>query len=387
LNPVGGASFILFAFVQWCITRIFIRHAGIRFAGKPRALVQIALGVFAVLVLAGYLCTMSDLTSRWGLPPHPALIIGAICFAHLIAATFALAIYGLMKFARRSLNAATDTGRRRVLNAAGNALMASPFVVIGYGTLVQRTDLRVREIDIPLPRLHPDLDGIGLLQISDIHLSPFLSEAEFARVIDAACELRPHATLITGDLISSCDDPLDACIRQLARLKADAGVFGCMGNHERYAGAEETTQRWAARAGIRFLRGQAQPVRFGGAVLNFAGVDYQSMAGRKSYLRGAERLIDSGACNVLLSHNPDVFPVAAQQGYNLMLAGHTHGGQVTVEILDRSINPARFLTPYVYGLYRLGASAAYVTRGIGTIGLPARIGAPPEICMLRLRKA
>ena len=94
-----------------------------------------------------------------------------------------------------------------------------------------------------------------------------------------------------------------------------------------------------------------------------------------------------GAVNVLLSHNPDVFPVAAHQGYNLLLAGHTHGGQVSVEILDQDINPARFFTPFVYGLYRSGGAAAYVTRGIGTIGIPARIGAPPEISLLRLRKA
>jgi hypothetical protein len=93
------------------------------------------------------------------------------------------------------------------------------------------------------------------------------------------------------------------------------------------------------------------------------------------------------ACNVLLSHNPDVFPVAAEQGYNLLLAGHTHGGQVNVEILDQSINPARFVTPFIYGVYRERASTAYVTRGIGTIGIPTRLGAPPEISVLRLRKA
>jgi predicted MPP superfamily phosphohydrolase len=71
----------------------------------------------------------------------------------------------------------------------------------------------------------------------------------------------------------------------------------------------------------------------------------------------------------------------------LLLAGHTHGGQVTVEILHESVNPARFFTPYTYGLYRSGAATGYVTRGIGTIGLPTRIGAPPEISVLRLRKA
>jgi hypothetical protein len=118
-----------------------------------------------------------------------------------------------------------------------------------------------------------------------------------------------------------------------------------------------------------------------------AGVDYQPLFQKANYLRNAARLVVPGETNLLLSHNPDVFPVAARQGYNLMLAGHTHGGQVSVEILDQAINPARFFTPYVYGLFRQGPAAAYVTRGIGTIGIPARIGAPPEISLLRLRKA
>jgi predicted MPP superfamily phosphohydrolase len=128
-------------------------------------------------------------------------------------------------------------------------------------------------------------------------------------------------------------------------------------------------------------------LRFGNATLHVAGVDYQPLINRANYLRGAERLLVPGETNLLLSHNPDVFPVAARQGYNLMLAGHTHGGQVSVEILNQAINPARFITPYFYGLYRIGPAAAYVTRGIGTIGIPARIGAPPEISLLRLRKA
>jgi predicted MPP superfamily phosphohydrolase len=193
--------------------------------------------------------------------------------------------------------------------------------------------------------------------------------------------------VVTGDLISGHSDPLDACIRQVARLKADAGIFGCMGNHERYAKAEAYTEQASARLGIRFLRDRAQPLRFGKAVLNLVGQDFQPQRERRLYLKGAQRLMVRGATNILLQHNPDVFPVAARLGYNLLLAGHTHGGQVTVEILDQYINPARFFTPYVYGLYRQGKAAGYVTRGIGTIGIPARIGAPPEISLLRLRKA
>ena len=338
-------------------------------------------------MLAGYFCTLSDMISRLRVSTELATIIGAVSFMYFLAATGVLAAEYIIARARRHLNADANPGRRQALNAIGGALMASPFAVIGYGALVQRTDFRVRELDVPIAGLDKDLDGIRVLQLSDIHLSAFLKESELARVIDAAVELRPHLAVVTGDLISLRGDRLDDCIRQLARVKADAGVFGCMGNHERYADAEKYAEDAAARVGIRFLRHQAQPLRFGSATLNLAGVDYQSVAGRHVYLKGAERLVAPGALNVLLSHNPDVFPVAARQGYNLVLAGHTHGGQVTVEILDQEINPARFLTPYVYGLYRLGNSVEYVTRGIGTIGIPARIGAPPEISVLRLRKA
>jgi predicted MPP superfamily phosphohydrolase len=277
--------------------------------------------------------------------------------------------------------------RRRLLIAAGSAAIVSPFAVLGWGTFLERTNFRVREIDVPVAGLPDDLAGLRLVQISDIHLSAFLSATEFARVVDAANELRPHVTLVTGDLISMHGDPLDACLDQLARLRADAGVLGCLGNHEMYTGAEDYTTLQGARLGIQFLRSRARQLRFGNATLNIGGMDYQRMSSTGKYLRGAEQLVVPGAVNVLLSHNPDVFPVAAKQGWDLTLAGHTHGGQVTVEILDRSVNVARFFTPFVYGSYRSGRSSIYVTRGIGTIAMPTRIGAPPETALLRLRKA
>jgi hypothetical protein len=315
------------------------------------------------------------------------LVLGAAALAYCMTVTSVLAIYYVLRGIRRQFAAEVSPTRRRVLSAASNSLLATPFVVMGYGALVQRTDFRVREVDIPLPGLHPDLDGLRVLHLSDIHLSAFLSERELATVIDASNELHAHIAFMTGDLISGHSDPLDQCIRQLARVKSDAGMFGCMGNHERYVHAQDYTARQAARLGIPFLRHESRQLRFGGAAINIAGSDFESHRNREHYLTGMEQLVQPGALNVLLQHSPDVFPAAASKGYNLLLAGHTHGGQVTVEILDTAINPARFFTPYVYGVYRAGAAAAYVTRGIGTIGIPARIGAPPEISLLRLRKA
>jgi predicted MPP superfamily phosphohydrolase len=371
---------LVFSVVQWRITRLVLA------AARNRALRYAVYGFDAAVAIA-YVFTFPSAPAWIPVPPATAMLLGAASLAYFMTATGVVALDLVIRALRRHFDRDINPARRRLLNAAGDAVLAAPFAVMGYGALVQRTDFRVREVDLPMPGLPDDLDGLRILHLSDIHLSAFLSEKEFARVIDTSLELRPNLAVVTGDLISGPQDPLDACIRQLARLKADAGVFGCMGNHERFAKAEIYTAREAGRRGIRFLRGEAQVLRFGGATLNLAGTDYESHRRRNTYLVGARELLLPGATNILLQHNPDVFPVAARQGYNLLLAGHTHGGQVTVEILEQSINPARFFTPFIYGMYRTGQSTAYVTRGIGTIGVPARIGAPPEISLLRLRKA
>jgi hypothetical protein len=275
-----------------------------------------------------------------------------------------------------------SAARRRFLRTTRAALLCTPVAVTGYGVFIQRFDLSLREQDLKFPDLPKDLDGLRIVQLTDIHLSPFLSERELARAVDMANEARAHLALVTGDLITARRDPLDTCLRQLSRLRADAGVFGCMGNHEIYANTEDYVEGHGARVGHHYLRQRAESLKFGQSALNLAGVDYQRM--REPYLVGAERMVAPAAFNILLSHNPDVFPVAARQGYQLTIAGHTHGGQVRVEILRQDLNIARFFTPYVDGLYRQGEAAIFVSRGIGTIGLPARLGAPPEVSLLRL---
>ncbi|MBV9743871.1 MAG: metallophosphoesterase [Acidobacteriia bacterium] len=373
----------LFAAGQLRIGVLFLRWAQRQRVRRGAALA--ALICFEFLVAAGYASGSSPLAAY--VPWRGASVFGAIIYLYLALSTCFVGVEMIVEALGKHLGADTNHSRRRALALAGNTLMAAPLAAIGYGALIERTNFEVRELELPLPELPGDLHGLRILQLSDIHLGVFLSERELARMIDAACSLRPHVAFATGDFISTFGDPLEACLRQLARVKADAGMLGCLGNHERYAQAEDEATRLAARTGIRLLRSEACRLRFGNSVLNVAGVDYQPSRDRENYLRGTEQLIAPGACNLLLSHNPDVFPVAARQGYNLVLAGHTHGGQVNVEVLDQSINPARFLTEYVQGAYRIGTAAEYVTRGIGTVGIPARVGAPPEITLIRLQKA
>lgn len=303
-----------------------------------------------------------------------------------IVAVASYGIYLVYRFFAARRAAFHSPERRRLIQAAGTVAVAAPFVAAAFGAIVERTNFQVKEIDLPVPNLHPDLEGLRIGQLSDLHVSPWLSVRELGRAVDMLNERKPNLTVVTGDVISQAGDPLDNAIRELGRLRADAGILGCMGNHERYVQCSNYETREAAKYGIEMLRSQARALRWGNGVLNVAGVDHQSLYDGE-YLVGAEKLVVPGAANLLLSHNPDVFPVAVRKGFDAMMSGHTHGGQVTVEILNQTLNFARFATPYVAGLYRLQGRSCYVTAGIGTIALPVRIGALPEITVVRLTRA
>jgi predicted MPP superfamily phosphohydrolase len=300
---------------------------------------------------------------------------------------FAVTVYAILRRFAGPHPEQFSESRRSLLRKSTMVAMAAPFAVIGYGTFIERTRFFVKEVDLPMPGLHPDLVGKRLVQLSDLHVSSYLSVSDAARVVDMANELRADLALVTGDLISDVGDPLEETIREVGRLRAIAGIVGCHGNHEIYARCQNLASRLCRVRGIDILRHRSRQFKFGSGILNVAGVDYQPASTKSMYLRGCESLVVPGAANLLMSHSPDVFPVAVHKGFDAIVSGHTHAGQVTIEILNQTLNVARFLTPYVAGLYRIDGRSGYVTAGIGTIGMPIRIGAPPEITLLRLQRA
>ena len=302
-------------------------------------------------------------------------------------------------------------GRRRFVQGATAFAGAIPFGLGAYGFLIGRHAYRVHEVDLPIASLPRELDGLRIAQLSDIHIGSYMSAPEVRRAVAMANELNPDLSVVTGDFITGPRDPLEACISELSALRAPLGVWGCNGNHEIYADAQEESAKLFAQHGMKLLRQENAEIDWRGGKFNLIGVDYQlarSRSGRRlAMLVSAGSLMRRGMPNILLSHNPSSFPRSAELGMDLMLAGHTHGGQVRVEILDRHFTPARFLTPYEAGLYKrpLGSSSAlddaevwsaqpsapaslvYVNRGLGTIGAPIRLGVPPEISLLTLRCA
>jgi predicted MPP superfamily phosphohydrolase len=180
-------------------------------------------------------------------------------------------------------------------------------------------------------------------------------------------------------------------VQALSDLKAPFGVFGCLGNHENYTETQDSITRLFSAERIHILRQERVPLQIGGEALNLIGVDFQGRHGSPLptdvYLPGVERLMMPDTVNILLTHNPNSFDRAAQLGIDVSLAGHTHGGQLSLEFAHRGLALGHWDYPYFSGWYEKTGSQLYVNRGIGTIGFPIRLGARPEITVLELSRA
>ena len=307
-----------------------------------------------------------------------------------------------------------DPSRRTFFRTASVVAGAAPFLGVMYGYAAERLRYEVRRVEIPINNLPSQMDGMQIVQLSDIHLSGYMTRESVRRAVDMANDLGADLAVVTGDLITGIHDPIVDCVDELQHLYAPLGVYGCNGNHEIYARAEDIAEKLYSQAGMKMLRRENSVINYKGGQLNLLGVDYQrerTPSGRKlQMLSNLEPLVRRDIPNILLSHNPNSFNRAAELGIDLTLSGHTHGGQVKVEILDVSLSPARFITDYIAGLYHRpslmpdvprrmgetiklmpnapnGLSALYVNRGLGTVGAPVRLGVPPEITHIVLRSA
>src|SRR5216684_2276166 len=282
--------------------------------------------------------------------------------------------------------------RRRVLEQTAVAVSAVPFVAAAYGLLYGRLDVEVTRPRIALARLPKAFEGFRIAQLSDFHISPFMTADEIRRCVTIANGLKADLVALTGDYVADDPGARGEVVQTLAGLRAPYGVFGCLGNHEIYTETEDSITRLFAAVGIRILRQERALIQSHGEVLSLIGVDYQQRRFSRDhdghlvdqYLEGSEKLVMPDMVNILLSHNPNSFDRAAVLGVELTLAGHTHGGTLSLEFVHRGLSLARVETPYVSGWYEKPGGQLYVNRGIGTTGPPIRLGARPEITVLEL---
>ena len=271
------------------------------------------------------------------------------------------------------------------VSASGAAVPLLALAFSGIGLFNARRTARVKRVDIRLPALAPELEGLRIVQISDIHVGPTIQQGYLQAIVDRVNALEPDIIAVTGDLVDGTVPELAAHVAPLARLRARHGTFFVTGNHEYYSGVHGWV-RELQRLGLRVLHNEHVVLQHDGAPLVLAGVtDYTGghfdpahRSDPEQALRGAPE----GAVRVLLAHQPRSAAAAAKAGFDLQISGHTHGGQFL---------PWTFFVPlqqpYTAGLHQLGRLRVYVSRGTGYWGPPKRLGAPSEIAELRLARA
>jgi predicted MPP superfamily phosphohydrolase len=248
--------------------------------------------------------------------------------------------------------------------------------------LTERYRLTIEHHQIYLRRLPKALDGFRIVQLSDIHHSPFTSREQIERAVRTASTLQPDIVALTGDYISKEREYAAPCAELLGKLRARHGVFAVLGNHDHWTDAALITDLFRAE-GITVLINQGMRFEKNGAAFWLAGVD-DIMVGMDDLplaLAGSR----ADEMKLLLAHNPIILRRAAREGVDLVLSGHTHGGQVSLRPeKGASARPRRRL---LKGLAHQNETQIYVSRGLGTVVLPVRFGCPPEVSLLELRTA
>lgn len=266
------------------------------------------------------------------------------------------------------------------------ALGAAYAVGVGlsvWAIWVERHFVRIRRLEVHLQQLPEEFDGYRIAQLSDLHVGSFDPKQRALEWAALSNQLEPDLATVTGDLVTSGTGFYEDVAEAIAALRAKDGVFVSMGNHDQSNNDE--LRRLIAERGPTVLRNEARVIRRGSASLVVAGLDGR-VASRAEVARVVQTCA-TGAPMVLLSHYPWAFEAAAAAGADLMLTGHTHGGQLGVPFFAQRLNLARLTRQLSRGLYYSGKAVMYVNAGLGTTGPPMRLAVPPEIALITLRRA
>lgn len=297
--------------------------------------------------------------------------------------------YSPKKFTRRQI---IKYGIRGVI-AAGIA--KGFYNTTSYGVGLTRVDVRIAN-------LPSAFNGFMIGQLSDLHSSFIVSKSLLMSAAETLMSAKPDAIVLTGDFISGSTkflsgsvgefdkDKVDKCVGALSGLKANFGVYGVLGNHDFWSGTpaiDSITAEFTKRLNVEWLRNRSVEIKKDNAKIDLLGVD-DYWEGSCS-LMNASKGLDRSSVRILLSHNPDINDDIdlLKERIDLVLSGHTHGGQVVAPLIGQPVMPSKFGQKYRAGLVRDGARQTFITNGVGHLLVPIRLNCPPEAVIIRLTAA
>lgn len=283
-------------------------------------------------------------------------------------------------------------GRRDALKIAAAGGLIAGSAMLGAGILEAYQKPVTQEWEFQHPMLSGLKDSLTVVHATDFHFGMFFDVEDLERLVETLNYIEGDALVLTGDIYHSPLTPVEKSIPILKRLSTRRiGNFAVLGNHEFYAGLSRSLSA-LEQANIKVLRNEWHTYTEGGVCVHLGGIDDPV----NNWLRGStfpkfsylmKIAPQTPGMKILLCHRPTILPEASKAGIDLVLSGHTHGGQIILPSLfmRRGVSVARLVSPFTHGWYRVGNTDLYLNRGVGMTFIPWRVNCPPEIAVFRLR--
>ena len=288
------------------------------------------------------------------------------------------------------------------LTTTGFAVSSIILLVFASSALIGRFNIRTEHHTVPIEGLHPDLEGLRIVQISDLHLPGFYHHQDkLEEIMLKINELEPDILVNTGDFINTGWREFDGFDTILSKALARYGQYAVMGNHDfgtynpHFTGAERENNvslmnRYISASGYKVLNDEFEIVNIGNAAVALLGVTTKGSFPEIVHgdLEKASKRIYREDLRILLAHDPNQWDmeVAGRTSIDLTLSGHTHGFQVGILTKRIKWSPAKYFYPRWSGMYEEKGQFLVVNRGLGVLGIPFRIWMPPEITVITLER-
>jgi predicted MPP superfamily phosphohydrolase len=289
-----------------------------------------------------------------------------------------------------------NNSRRKFLRTATFAVSGYAFTGAAYG-IVRHDSYKIEEQEVKINNLPNELKGFTITLISDIHAGQYMTENDMREYADAINELDSDIVCIPGDFVNYNPEDITGFTKAFRDVKAKHGIYGTLGNHDYFVNAEYVAKAILNDSPVKLLRNEYRKINIKGKDLLVLGVEDTRDSGGKmnqkvmGYIDNTLKAAKddshdfSATPKILLCHKPYAFDDIATREVDLVLAGHTHGGQVVpVKLGNFNMSFAALVSKYIDGLYKVGKANMYVSRGIGSVGLPLRLNCPPEITKIKL---
>lgn len=302
----------------------------------------------------------------------------------------------IKSFGQKSSIQTVDYSRRKFVRYATFAASSYAFAAAGYGIL-RHDDCEIDYKDIKINNLPNELKGTTITLISDIHAGQYMNEWQMRKYADIVAELGSDIVCIPGDFVNFQSEDAEPLASAFRDVHARYGIYGSLGNHDFFQDPDHVTEVINNESPIQILRNQHRKLTIKGKDLYILGLDDTISSGANmdrvvldyldrmgEYLKVNEPTYEHSP-KILLCHKPYSFDNIAKRNPDLVLSGHTHGGQVVpIKFGKVNISFAAALSKYIEGHYTIGNANMYISRGVGTVALPIRINCPPEITKITL---